>query len=118
MYEHGAYCGVDCDACEAYLGTVNNEPERLEKMAAMVSKMMNMDVKPEQMRCLGCYTDEKPQVGYVQMCPIRSCARGRGHRLCSDCADYGCENLQGFWSRSPLSAKAKENLDKLRAEKG
>ncbi len=115
MFQRGGYCGVDCDSCDAYLGTVNDEPERLEAMAEWVSERIHMLVGPEQVRCLGCFSDEKPQVEYVKMCLIRACARERGGRLCGECPEYGCALLERFWKLSP---QTRERMDRWLAERG
>jgi hypothetical protein len=114
MHEYGAYCGLDCDACEARLAHVENDLAKLEEMARKAREDWGVTgATAESVRCVGCFGNPPdPLIGYCFECTIRTCARERGVPTCAECADYACEKLLGFIEKSP---EAKKNLEARRA---
>ncbi len=51
-----AYCGLDCEKCEARLATINNDNELRTKVADKWSKLNNITITPEMINCEGCKT--------------------------------------------------------------
>ena len=49
-----AYCGLDCEKCEAYLAAVNDDQALRVKTAELWSKLNHASITPEQINCLGC----------------------------------------------------------------
>jgi hypothetical protein len=106
-----AYCGLDCEKCDAYLATLNNDHELRVKTAKKWSKIYGADIKPEHINCVGC---EQPGVHVYHcesLCEVRKCAKDRKYGTCAECATYPCANLQKIFS---FSDEAKKNLDKLK----
>ena len=51
-----AYCGLDCEKCDAYIATVNDDQELREKTADLWAKLNNAPILPEHINCEGCRT--------------------------------------------------------------
>ena len=43
-----AYCGLDCEKCDAYLATINDDQMLREKTAKLWAKLNNAPILPEQ----------------------------------------------------------------------
>ncbi len=89
------YCGIHCDQCPAYLGTVNGDLSLLEKAAR---SFHNGAYAAQEWVCLGCQpADQAFLAGFCAQCQIRACAIGRRLQSCAACADFeGCDRIQGF----------------------
>ncbi len=49
-----AYCGLDCEKCDAYLATINDDQALREKTAKLWAELNNAPVLPEHINCEGC----------------------------------------------------------------
>lgn len=89
-----AYCGLDCEICEARIATVNNDDALREKVAKLWSELNNADIKPSMINCVGCRTDGVKTPYCESLCPIRKCASMRGYETCGDCKELKtCEKM-------------------------
>ena len=52
-----ACCGLTCSLCGAYLATQSNNDEERKKVAEKWSKVLNVEMKPEQINCDGCLSE-------------------------------------------------------------
>jgi hypothetical protein len=111
MAEMIAYCGLVCSKCPGYLATKDDDDEARRKIAAEWSKQFNSDIKPEHINCDGCAAEGR-HIPYCDVCEIRRCGVERHVENCAHCADYPCDNLEGFLARVP-AARAK--LDGIRS---
>ena len=85
MKDYIAYCGLDCEKCEARLATVNNDEVIREKVAKLWSELNGVLITPDMIHCGGCRMDG-PKTPYCEaLCPIRQCALGKGVETCGDC---------------------------------
>jgi hypothetical protein len=50
-----AACGGYCGGCTDYSAYINNDKKLKRKLAQEFSKQFNMDIKPEDVGCLGCH---------------------------------------------------------------
>ena len=82
-----AYCGLDCEACEARIATVNNDNELRAKVAKLWSELNNVEITPEMINCDGCRINGVKTPYCESLCPIRQCALGRKVNNCGDCAE-------------------------------
>jgi hypothetical protein len=48
-------------------------------------------------------------------CTVRSCALGKGVKVCSQCGDYSCDKLESLWKGYSLDVdQMRSNLAKAR----
>ena len=82
-----AYCGLDCEKCEARLATINNDDGLRKKVAAFWSELNGVEITPEMINCEGCRIAGKKTVFCDSLCEIRQCALKMKKETCGDCAD-------------------------------
>ena len=54
MNDYIAYCGLDCETCEARLATVNDDNELRRKVAGEWSALNGVEITAEMINCSGC----------------------------------------------------------------
>ena len=97
-----AYCGLDCEKCDAYIATVNNDQALREKTAELWSKLNNITILPEQINCHGCRADGVKTVYCESLCAIRQCALKKGVETCGNCpAMEKCQTVGAIISNNP-----------------
>ena len=69
-----AYCGLDCEKCDAYLATLHDDQALCEKTAKVWSELNHVPILPEHINCLGCRADGIKTVFCDSLCEIRQCA--------------------------------------------
>ena len=82
-----AYCGLDCEKCEARIATVNNDDVLRVKVAKEWSELNKVEITPEMINCDGCRINGVKTPYCESLCPIRQCALGRKVNTCGDCAE-------------------------------
>ena len=87
MNKYIAYCGLNCEACEARIATVNNDDKLRAKVAKEWSEMNNANITPEMINCEGCRIDGVKFPYCDSMCEIRKCAMKNNYETCGDCQD-------------------------------
>ncbi len=86
-----AYCGLDCEKCDAYLATINNDEALKEKIAKLWSDMNHAPITAEMINCMGCRMDGVKTPYCESMCKIRKCAVEKAVDTCGDCPKLeGC----------------------------
>ena len=85
MNEYIAYCGLDCEACEARLTTINNDNELRIKVSKEWSELNGVEITPEMINCSGCRIPGAKTVYCDSLCPIRQCAREKQMETCGGC---------------------------------
>lgn len=103
-----AYCGLDCEKCDAYLATIHNDDALRTKTAKLWAEMNNAPITPEMINCEGCRMDGTKTPYCDSMCEIRKCATEKGFALCSDCRELGNCHIVGQVLES--SEEARKNL--------
>ena len=103
-----AFCGLDCEKCDAYLATKNDDQALREKTARLWSELNQIEILPEQINCEGCRVDGVKTVYCDSLCPIRQCALKKAVTTCGDCADM--ENFQTVAMVISNNADAARNL--------
>lgn len=89
-----AYCGLDCEACDARTATLNDDNDLREKTAKLWSEMNNAPITAEMINCEGCRTDGVKTPFCNALCPIRKCALEKGFDTCGGCPDMeSCETV-------------------------
>ena len=108
MKDYIAFCGLDCERCEARLATVNNDEELRRKVASLWSELNRVEITPEMIHCSGCRIEGEKTPYCESLCPIRQCAAGRGVGTCGDCAELErCAKVGAILANS---SEARKNL--------
>ena len=107
-----AFCGIDCNKCDALHAARENDDKKRAEVAALWSKEYKTDLKPEDINCFGCTSEGDTLFGHCQVCEIRACAKERNVETCAHCGDYACEKLAAFFKMAPF---VKDNLDAIRS---
>ena len=95
MNEFIAYCGLNCETCEARMATMNHDDTLREKVAKLWSELNGVEITPEMIHCVGCRIDGVKTPYCESLCPIRLCAIGRGMETCGNCGEMErCEKLR------------------------
>ncbi len=108
MNDFIAYCGLNCETCEARLATVNNDNEQRIKIAKHWSELNGVEITPEMINCAGCRIKGVKTPFCDSLCPIRQCALQKDVMTCGDCAEVEiCEKVQMIIGNNP---DARRNL--------
>ena len=111
MNKYIAYCGLDCETCEARIATVNDDNELREEVAKLWSKLNGVEISPEMINCVGCRIDGVKTPFCDSICPIRQCASARKYETCADCAELGeCGRGKMIFENNPDALK---NLERI-----
>ena len=103
-----AYCGLDCEQCDAYIATLHDDQALREKTAKLWAELNHVPILPEHIHCQGCRADGAKTVFCEQLCAVRRCARQRGVDTCGDCPEVEtCPTVGAIVATAP---QAKENL--------
>ena len=82
-----AFCGLDCEACEARAATVNGDDALREKVAKLWSELNGVTITPEMINCEGCRVDGVKTPFCESLCPVKQCASAKGVETCGACAE-------------------------------
>ena len=105
-----AICGLDCEKCDAYIATKNDDQSLREKTAKLWSELNHAPILPEHINCEGCRMNGAKTVFCSYLCEIRKCAQGKGFATCGYCPENDtCPKVGAIWQQTP---QAKENLMK------
>ena len=103
-----AYCGLDCESCQARLATLTDDQSLRKKVAEEWSQLNQADITPDMINCTGCRADGVKTPFCESLCPIRKCAQGRNLETCGACGEKNtCEKLAMIASGNE---SARENL--------
>ena len=103
-----AYCGLDCEKCDAYIATVRNDQELREKTAKVWTELNQVPILPEHINCQGCRADGIKTVFCDSLCEIRQCALKKGVETCGNCGELEkCQIVGMILAGNP---EARKNL--------
>ncbi len=94
-----AYCCLECDQCDVYVATRNND----EALRAKVAKEWKMDA--EKLHCNGCKSDKA-----LFNCEAKKCAIAKGLPTCAHCDGFPTCDKE-IWTKWP---KLKEKVETMR----
>ena len=101
-----AYCGLNCELCDAYLATINDDQELREKTAKSWAELNKAPILPEHINCQGCRTEGVKTVFCYSLCQIRQCALKKGIETCGDCGELGkCPTVDTILANNPEALK-------------
>ena len=90
MNEYTAYCGLDCEACQARLATLKLR----QQVAREWSELNGVEITAEMINCSGCRVPGVKTPYCDSLCPIRQCAMGKQMETCGGCPEMNtCEKL-------------------------
>ena len=94
MKDFIAYCGLDCETCEARIATVNNDDALRRKVAKLWSELNGVEITPEMINCSGCRISGVKTPYSDSLCPIRQFAMKKNYETCGDCDKIdSCEEV-------------------------
>ena len=103
-----AFCGLDCEKCDAYIATINDDQALRAKTAKLWAELNQVPILPEHINCEGCRADGRKTVYCESLCAIRQCAVKKGVTTCGDCPELeSCQTVGMILSNNPA---ALENL--------
>ena len=88
-----SYCGLDCDQCEAFIATRNNDDALRARVAEVWAKLHAAPIRPEHINCTGCKSAGVKTYYCDQLCEVRKCAIRKSISTCPECPDYPCSML-------------------------
>lgn len=101
-----AYCGLDCEKCDAYLATIHDDQALREKTAKLWAELNNAPILPEHINCQGCRGEGIKTVFCDSLCGIRQCALKKGVTICGDCSDMEiCQTVKTILQSNPEALK-------------
>ena len=111
MKAYIAYCGLDCETCEARIATANNDDVMRRKVAKEWSELNGVEITPEMIHCAGCRIEGVKTPYCASLCPIRQCALSRGVETCGSCEELEtCEKLGAIIGNNPDAMKRLKGL--------
>lgn len=94
MKNYIAYCGLDCETCDARIATINDDNELRKKVAGQWTKMYSSNITPEMINCTGCRIDGVKTPYCESLCEIRQCGMKKGYETCGDCRELdSCKKI-------------------------
>ena len=94
MKDYIAYCGLDCEVCEARLATIHDDKDLREKVSREWSELNGVEITPDMINCTGCRIDGVKTPYCDSLCPIRQCGLAKGYETCGDCSEMEtCEKV-------------------------
>ena len=96
--------GLDCEKCDAYIATVNDDQALREKTAKLWAELNNAPILPEHINCEGCRMNGAKTVFCDSLCGIRKCALNKGVSTCGDCPDLEtCPTVGAILENNPAA---------------
>ena len=112
MKDYIAYCGLDCESCEARLATINDDDALRNRVAREWSELNGVEITPEMINCTGCRIDGVKTPFCDSLCPIRQCALGKAVETCGNCIEMNtCEKLK------MITGNNAEALERLKGDR-
>ena len=99
-----AYCGLDCEKCDAYIATKNDDQSLREKTAKLWSELNGVEISPAMIHCEGCRVDGAKTPYCESLCQVRQCALSKGMETCGACAELEkCPTVGAVIAHTPAA---------------
>lgn len=113
MKELIAYCGLDCEKCDARIATLNSDNTLREKTAKLWSQLNGVEITAEMINCTGCRADGVKTPYCNSLCPIRKCGQRKGFQTCGDCPELNkCKTVGIVISNNSEALNNLKNISK------
>ena len=112
MNEMISFCGLLCSECGAFIATKNDDDNKRAEVAESWASQYNVDIKPEDINCIGCLSDGEPHFSHCGVCEVRKCGKQKGIENCAQCDEYACEKVEKILQVVP---EARKRLDEIRS---
>lgn len=112
-----AYCGLACHECPAYIATKNDDRIKQGQIARLWSELFETVMKPEDVICDGCLSEDGRHFSHCKLCKIRACAIEKRADNCAFCLDYPCEKIGFIFKSVPDTHRGLEAYTEDPAEK-
>ena len=89
------HCGLDCELCDAYIATKQQDPLLLANVAREWS-MFGERYTAEDIECDGCTTEGGRLFAWCGHCPVRQCCSSRHLVHCGTCEDFPCQIIDRY----------------------
>ena len=90
-----AYCGLDCEKCDARKATINNDDILREKTAKLWTELNGVEITKEMIICMGCCSNGVKTPFSESLCEIRKCAMAKAYENCGKCKELeSCEKIK------------------------
>ena len=107
------YCGLDCEKCDAYIATKNDDQALRVKTAKLWSQLNGVEITPEMINCDGCRVDGRKTFYCENLCQIKKCAQSKQMETCGSCAQIkNCPTLEIIVKNNPDALKNLEKEEK------
>lgn len=108
MKELTAFCGLDCETCDARIATLTDDDALRERTAELWTKLNGVPITAGMINCVGCRAEGVKTPFCESLCPIRQCALEKGCATCGDCPELdSCPKVGAIHANDPA---AKERL--------
>ena len=105
-----AFCGLDCETCEARLATASNDDALRAEVAKKWSELNGVEITPEMINCTGCRIPGAKTPYCDSICPIRKCASDRHAETCGSCPEMrSCAKLRAITDNNPDALRRLED---------
>jgi hypothetical protein len=106
-----SYCGINCEECEAFSATQNNDNQLKKRVAQRWSSLYGKEFKPEDVHCEGCRSEGTLGTYCQAMCRIKPCCREKQIETCAQCREFACKDLKEVFD---FCSEARERLMALK----
>ncbi|MEH0019706.1 MAG: DUF3795 domain-containing protein [Desulfobacter sp.] len=106
-----SYCGLDCQACDAFVATKNKDNQLKTQVAQRWSRIYSRTVTADDVFCKGCKSKGTQGIYCQTMCPVKPCCREKCIENCTGCDAFPCKDLKEVFAFCP---EAGVRLRKLR----
>ena len=96
-----SYCGLDCESCDAFVATANDDNRLKTQVADRWSRLYDRKIEPDDVFCRGCKSSGAQGIYCQTMCRIKPCCREKGYDTCAPCPEFPCEDLKAVFSFCP-----------------
>lgn len=103
-----AYCGIDCEKCDAYIATINDDQALREKTAKKWAELNNAPILPEHINCEGCRTEGVKTVFVRTLYEITGWENACRYRLCGQYISEGDSQILLFDLSEPETIRIVE----------